>query len=93
MQTIDKLREKIDGIDNKLLKLLDSRFEICQKIGELKAQSGKNVTDSGRESFIYYKISSSRAKYKKEITSVFSQIITESKNIQNTDNKADYEDN
>lgn len=88
MQTIEKLRNKIDNIDKKLLKLLDSRFELSQKIGELKAQSGKSVTDSSRESFIYYKISSSGAKYKEEITSVFNHLITQSKNIQSS-NKAD----
>lgn len=52
MQTIPKLREQIDKIDEKLIHLLSERFLFVRQIGEQKHMEEKNVVDTERESFI-----------------------------------------
>lgn len=52
MQTIPKLREQIDKIDEKLIHLLAERFLFVRQIGEQKHMEEKNVVDTERESFI-----------------------------------------
>ncbi|HEX4045621.1 MAG TPA: chorismate mutase [Gammaproteobacteria bacterium] len=49
MSTLIQLRNKIDKIDAAIIKKLAQRNKIAQKIGKLKAQSGKKVLDNKRE--------------------------------------------
>ena len=49
MSDIDQLRNKIDSITLEMLTLLKERTEIARQIGELKKNSGLNVTDEARE--------------------------------------------
>jgi len=82
MLTIENSRKQIDKIDNKLIDLLNSRFEISVQIGQLKQKDGKNVFDKSREQAIYDKINNTEAKYKKEIINVYTEIMKNSKELQ-----------
>ena len=39
------LRNKIDGLDSELVRLLNERAEVAKEIGEIKARAGLPVTD------------------------------------------------
>jgi len=47
-----RLRRKIDLIDRKILKLLDQRWQIAEKIIKIKIKSGLKVIDRKRENEI-----------------------------------------
>lgn len=44
-----ELRDKIDGIDEQIVKLFEDRMELCQKVAEYKIAVGKKVFDRERE--------------------------------------------
>lgn len=46
---LEKLREKIDKVDQKLLKLLAQRVALVRKVGEYKKANGLKIVDSKRE--------------------------------------------
>jgi chorismate mutase/prephenate dehydratase len=50
--TLDELREKIDSIDNTLLKLYNERMELVHKVGELKNTTGAPIYRPEREQAI-----------------------------------------
>jgi chorismate mutase/prephenate dehydratase len=47
------IREAIDGIDEKLLRLLNQRMELAQEVGRIKAEKGLTLFDPSREQSIY----------------------------------------
>lgn len=55
-QKLKKLRKTIDGIDNKLIVLIEKRLKIAKNIQELKRKNGKHTTDKTRETEILRKI-------------------------------------
>ncbi len=46
---LGELREKIDGIDAKIVALYEERMEVCKEVAEYKLQNGKKVFDRARE--------------------------------------------
>jgi len=48
-QKLNKMREKINLLDQKLLTLLNQRLHIALKIGKIKKEMGKKIEDPGRE--------------------------------------------
>lgn len=46
---IKKLREKINNINDSILKLYEERMDICQAIGDYKKEKGLPVYDPDRE--------------------------------------------
>lgn len=44
-----ELRERIDGIDSKLLKLYEERMDVVRQIGQYKIENGLPVYDAARE--------------------------------------------
>ncbi len=44
-----ELREKIDGIDAKIVELYEQRMDICRQVAEYKIGTGKKVFDAKRE--------------------------------------------
>ena len=46
---LDKFRDRIDRIDEKLVRLLNERVETAIKLGELKNKEGLPVHDPARE--------------------------------------------
>lgn len=49
MEQIDKLRNRIDGIDRKILKLIEKRADLAKNIGGIKKRNGLKISDSERE--------------------------------------------
>ncbi len=55
---IDKYRREIDAIDKEIAQLLNKRFDVVQKIADIKAENGLEVLDTTREALVYENISS-----------------------------------
>lgn len=49
MPTLIALRKRIEKIDATIIHQLALRQKLAQKIGQLKLQAGKKITDSARE--------------------------------------------
>ena len=62
MPEIDELRKKMEQITLEMIKLLKSRTEVAQKIGNIKSELGITVTDEGRETKLREKIISESKK-------------------------------
>ena len=56
MSDINELRSKMDEITIEMIKMLEKRTEISKKIGEIKKNTGKVVTDESREDNLRIKI-------------------------------------
>ena len=56
MSNLEKLRQKINKIDRKLLKTLAERFKITKKIGIYKKRHDLPIEDKKRETAILRKI-------------------------------------
>ena len=46
---LNELREKIDGVDEKICALLKERFDLVKEVGEAKKKLGVNVENKDRE--------------------------------------------
>ncbi|MEA3500988.1 MAG: chorismate mutase [Candidatus Marinimicrobia bacterium] len=53
MNTIEKIRKKIDQTDHKLIKLLDKRMNYAYQIGKIKGKNGLPILVQDREKEIY----------------------------------------
>ena len=50
---MDKLRKRIDKIDEQIVKLLDERMGLAYEIGKLKKEKGRGVFDGSREDEVF----------------------------------------
>ncbi len=80
MDEINDLRVKIDEIDNKLMTLLNQRYEISNKIGTIKSKSKKEILDKNREAYVLNK--TKKHSHSPQLELVYRTIMSESKNIQ-----------
>lgn len=53
---LEKLRRKIDQLDRKIIQLLNSRAQLSNRIGRLKAKSNKSAYSPDRERIVYEKV-------------------------------------
>lgn len=53
---MDKLRKKIDHIDEQIVKLLDERMGLAFEIGKIKKTEELPVYDAGREEQVYTRL-------------------------------------
>ncbi len=53
MSELAALREKVDAIDDQILRDIVQRVKVCRAIGELKKQQGKPVQDLSREIAVF----------------------------------------
>jgi chorismate mutase len=77
MDKIVQLRQDIDSIDDKIMKLLDKRFSRTKAIGKEKMTTSKLVLDSKREEYIFNK--TSLYSHYPQIKSVYEHIMNLSK--------------
>ena len=56
MDEINELRSKMDEITIEMLRMLKNRNDIAKKIGEIKKNIGKGITDESREENLRTKI-------------------------------------
>jgi chorismate mutase len=82
---LNHLRNEITDIDTKVLELLKRRFEVVQKIAELKKEAGVEIDDAERERELfemYEKLAVELNLDLKFVKKIFEEIILESKKIQ-----------
>ena len=80
MDKIEDLRQQIDILDDKLMKLLNKRYDVSEQIGDIKSNSKKDILDSKREVYVLDK--AKKYNHSKQLESVYKAIMNESKNIQ-----------
>ena len=56
MSEITDLRNKMDEVTLEMIKMLKTRTDIAKKIGEVKKNLGKGVTDESRENNLREKV-------------------------------------
>ena len=81
---MNKIRNEIDKIDDKIFKLLKSRFDKAKKIGQLKKYLKVSTDDKAIEKEILSKLDDVNisGNYKEEITKVYESIFQLMKDIE-----------
>ena len=81
---MNKIRNEIDKIDDKIFKLLKSRFDNAKKIGQLKKYLKVSTDDKAIEKEILSKLDDVNisGNYKEEITKVYELIFQLMKDIE-----------
>jgi chorismate mutase len=72
------LRKKIDEIDEKLVRLLKDRIELCKRIGKIKEENGLAVKDLRREDEVYLHVMSKALELgldPQKVEAIFKQIV------------------
>mgnify|MGYP001114702761 CR=1 FL=1 len=82
MTDIEKLRKKIDKLDQKIVNNLTKRFELIEKIGKIKKKLKIKITDKKREKEIIQKLLRTSKKYPNEMVDIYIKIIKISKKLQ-----------
>lgn len=87
---LQELRDKLDSIDDELLKLINKRMEIVHQVGELKAQSGGAIYRPEREKAIIDRLESlnSGRLNRNAIEALFLEIFAISRNFELPENIA-----
>jgi chorismate mutase len=47
--SVEDLRERIDGVDDRILDLVEERVELAKRIGKVKREEGLPIQDTQRE--------------------------------------------
>ena len=83
---IGMLRQAIDGIDEKILDLINRRLSLAKQIGDLKKQAGIQIKDSGRENEILRRLQEKNngPVSADGLLNIFNAIIAEGRNVQGT---------
>ncbi len=84
---ISLLRQAIDGIDAKILDLINQRLSLAKQIGELKKQVGLQITDTEREKEILNRLleKNNGPINADGLRNIFEAIIAEGRSMQHTD--------
>ena len=83
MNNLEKLREKINAIDDEISILLEKRFTVCGEIAEEKKQNGIKILDNKRETAVIKRVTEKvNAEYAEHVKAVYLAILTESKGYQ-----------
>lgn len=80
MDQIKNLRAEIDEIDNTIMNLLEKRYSLSLKIGDLKELFKIDVLDYNREKIILDK--ASKYSHSPQIENVYKTIMKESRSLQ-----------
>ncbi len=85
MEDIQRLRKKIDEIDEHLLRLLGERLEICRSIGLLKKEQGMPIIDTYRENEVFSNIKAKAADFgldSDQVEAIYRQIVIMCSSVQ-----------
>jgi chorismate mutase/prephenate dehydratase len=85
MKTLDECRIEIDKIDNEVLKLLNQRMKVVQRVGEIKNDTGGAIYRPEREKAIIdrlTKLSEGEILNKSAIEAIFLEIFAVSRNLE-----------
>ncbi|WP_343089399.1 chorismate mutase, partial [Methanocalculus natronophilus] len=78
-EKIQKLRQKIDEVDDQIIALLTKRFKLTDEVGDVKKKIKGTITHPNREAFIYDKIKD------ESIKNIYKTLLKESKARQKKD--------
>jgi len=78
-EKIQKLRQKIDEVDDQIIALLTKRFKLTDEVGDVKKKIKGTITHPNREVFIYDKIKD------ESIKNIYKTLLKESKARQKKD--------
>ncbi len=87
MDDIKDIREKINEVDDKIIKLLEERFDLSKKVRTYKISHNKKIYDPVRENAILEKIQKKNHEYGKYFVKIYQEIMDQSKNLQKNDEK------
>ena len=80
---IEELREKINSLDDRIIKLLEERFSISKEIGKIKFNSESTILDKRRESEIINRLDMNTKIISKEsVDMIYQNIFKVSREIQ-----------
>ena len=85
MDDIAILREKVDVVDDQILRIIRERVKICQAIGEFKKQQGKPIQDISREIEVFKRVKERAELYKLDpirIERIFREIVNMCSSVQ-----------
>jgi chorismate mutase/prephenate dehydrogenase len=92
MQDIQKLRKRIDEIDEQILRFLGERSEICRSIGLLKKENGMPITDAVRENEVYANIKGKAPDFgldSDQVEAIYRQIVNMCSSVQELKEKSE----
>ena len=92
MQDIQKLRKRIDEIDENILRFLGERSEICRSIGLLKKENMIPITDAIRENEVYSNIRSKASDFgldEDQVEAIYRQIVNMCSSVQELKEKSE----
>ena len=80
---IKELREKINSLDDRIIKLLEERFSISKEIGKIKFNSESTILDKNREREIINRLDMNTKIISKEsVDMIYQNIFKVSREIQ-----------
>ncbi len=92
MEDIQKLRKKIDAIDESILRLLGERAEICRSVGLLKKENALPITDTVRENEVFANIRGKAPDFGldvDQVEAVYRQIVNMCSGVQELEEKSE----
>jgi chorismate mutase len=92
MENIQKLRKKIDEIDENILRLLGERSEICRSIGLLKKDQGIPIIDTYRENEVFSNIKAKASDFgldPDQVEAIYRQIVNMCSSVQELKEKSE----
>lgn len=83
---IHEIREKIDRLDDELLRIFNERSALAVKIGEIKKQGGLRIYDPTREQDIFRRVQANNPGPldNQAIVRLFERVIDESRSLERT---------
>jgi chorismate mutase len=92
MEGIQKLRKKIDVLDENILHLLAERSEICRSIGLLKKENTLPITDAPRENEVFANVRGKAPDFgldADQVEAVYRQIVNMCSSVQELKEKSE----
>ena len=81
-EDITEYRNKIDEIDEEIVKLLSERLQIGGKIGTLKALKGQKIRDQQREAEVLRSRGDLAPEYRDAIEAIFDTIMAQTREVE-----------
>ena len=82
---LNEIRQKIDGVDEKICALLKERFDLVKEVGEAKKNLGVNVENKDRENEVVEAVRNRLPEELKDYAEeIYRVIIKTSKDFQRT---------
>ena len=84
MEKLLELRDKLDVIDEQIVKLYEERMAICEEVGNIKIDAGRKIFDKQREKEKLAAVTANAKNdfHKKGISELFEQLMSMSRKLQ-----------